>query len=125
MIPRLVALKGPILLVEDDHDVRVTVRSILEDEGYEVWTATNGRSAIELLQNAPLKPVLALVDLMMPIMDGWELIALLKKTGVLAELPVIVQSAFFDRDPPSGITAFLKKPVDVDALLELVSKNSP
>jgi CheY-like chemotaxis protein len=112
-------LKGPILVVEDDHDVRVTLRSVLEDEGYEVITATNGRDALELLAKAERPPRLALVDLMMPVMDGYELLAILKQTGALARLPVVVQSAFQDRDPPSGIHAFLKKPIDVDALLEL------
>jgi two-component system response regulator CpxR len=120
-----VCTKGPILIVEDDHEVRVTLRSTLEDEGYEVWTATNGRDALGLLKDTSRKPVLAVVDLMMPIMDGWELIELLKRTGMLAARPVIVQSAFVDRDPPSGVTAFLKKPVDLDALIELVNRQCP
>jgi two-component system, OmpR family, response regulator CpxR len=117
------ARKGPVLVVEDDHDVRVTLRSVLEDEGYEVWTATNGRDALELLKTSTHNPALAVIDLMMPLMDGWELIEILKRAGTLAALPVIVQSAFVDRDPPSGIRAFLKKPVDIDALIELVDKH--
>jgi two-component system, chemotaxis family, chemotaxis protein CheY len=120
MLPLSKSLKGPVLLVEDDHDVRVTLRAVLEDEGYEVLSATNGKHALEVLAQTTHKPRLALVDLMMPVMDGWEFVALLKQTGSLAAMPVVVHTAFRDREPPSGVGAVLKKPIDVDALLDIV-----
>ncbi len=92
--------------------------------GYEVLSAWNGQHALDMLARATKQPRLAVVDLMMPVMDGWAFIAILR-TSVLANLPVVVQSAFSsgDREPPSGIQALLKKPIDVEALLALVRKH--
>jgi CheY-like chemotaxis protein len=111
--------KGSVLLVEDEHDVRVSVRSILEDEGYEVLSATNGKEAIALLQSVAVPPKLIILDLHMPVMDGWEFVALLRSTAALAGLPVVVQTAV-DRTPPDGISAYVRKPVDGDALVAMV-----
>ncbi len=113
------------MIVEDDYDSRKTLRHILESEGYEVLSAWNGQHALDMLARATKQPRLALVDLMMPVMDGWAFIAILAQSGVLANLPVVVQSAFSpgDREPPSGIQALLKKPIDVEALLALVRKH--
>jgi CheY-like chemotaxis protein len=123
MIFQAVALKGPVLVVEDDYEVRVTVRSILEVEGYEVCTAINGKDALALLASSSRKPVLALVDLVMPMMDGRQFIEILKRTEALAALPLVVQSAYIDREPPSRIAGFMRTPVDENALLEVVKKH--
>ena len=110
--------KGSVLLVEDDHDVRVTVRSILEDEGYEVFTATHGREAIAFLTRVTTLPKLLLVDLHMPVMDGWELIERLRDDSRLSGLPIVVLTAV-DQPPPGPITAFVRKPLDHDALVAM------
>jgi two-component system, OmpR family, response regulator CpxR len=111
--------KGAILLVEDEHDIRVSVRGILEDEGYEVLSAAHGKEALEVLRRVQPPPRLILLDLHMPVMDGWEFMALLQASTPLAALPVVCQTAV-DRTPPDHITAFMRKPIDADALLAMV-----
>jgi len=117
------AERGAVLIVEDDHDIRVTLRAVLESEGYPVHTAKHGKDAIELLERLPVKPRLIVIDLMMPIMDGWQLAQLLKSNASLAALPIAIQSAFGAVDVPSGAIAILRKPVDIDQLLALVDKH--
>src|SRR5690242_18959135 len=92
--------RGPVLLVEDDHDIRVSVRQSLEDHGYQVYTAANGQQALELLRQLEVKPQLVVLDLLMPVMDGWQFVELLRKTSVLAGLPVEVQTAYPDMPSP-------------------------
>jgi CheY-like chemotaxis protein len=112
----------PILVVEDDHDVRVTLRAVLEEEGYAVFTATNGRDALDLLEREEPRPGLILLDLMMPIMDGWQFAALLKANATLAAIPFAVASAVARYEAPSRAIAILNKPLDLDALLELAQR---
>lgn len=109
-----------MLVVEDDHDARVLIREALEDAGYEVHTATNGRDALAIAESLSPPPRLILVDLRMPVMDGWDLIARLKSTASLAAIPVGVQTAEVDRTLPGGVSFVLGKPIDIDALMTLV-----
>ena len=115
--------RPPVLVVEDDHDVRVTLRGVLEDEGYEVMTAANGKDALALLEHADPKPALILLDLMMPIMDGWQLVETLRAQELFAAIPFIVHSAFVDLGLPDGASAVLRKPIDVDNVVALVNKH--
>lgn len=110
------------MVVEDDHDIRVTLRALLEAEGYTVLSAGNGKDALDILESSADKPGLVLIDLMMPIMDGWQLVALMKADATLAGIPFAIQSAYADHHPPSGAVAIMKKPVDVDRLLALVRR---
>ena len=112
---------GRVLLVEDDHDVRVAVRLTLEDEGYQVDSATDGRRALELLDRSAQLPDLIVLDLMMPGMDGWEFANRLREHARLRSIPVVVISAFDDLPPP-GIVAFLRKPLKLDSLLKLAAR---
>jgi CheY-like chemotaxis protein len=113
--------KGAILFVEDDHDLRVLVRMLLESRGYPVYTAANGSEAIDLLGQIPM-PRLVVADLQMPIMDGWEFVRRLQGQSTLATLPVVIQSSE-DRTPPGGVAAVMRKPVDVAALLAVVARH--
>jgi CheY-like chemotaxis protein len=113
--------KGAVLFVEDDHDLRVLVRMLLESRGYPVYTAANGSEAMNLLAQIPM-PRLVVADLQMPIMDGWEFVRRLKGQATLATLPVVIQSSE-DRTPPGGIAAIMRKPVDVAALLAVVARH--
>src|SRR6516165_4861574 len=99
------ATPGRVLVVEDDHDVRVAVRLVLEDEGYQVDSVTDGRRALEHLERSAQLPDLILLDLMMPGMDGWDFAARLRANPRLCSIPVVVVSAF-DELPPAGIVAF-------------------
>jgi CheY-like chemotaxis protein len=114
-------MKKSVLVVEDDHDVRVSVRQTLEEEGYQVVSAANGHQAIELLSKH--QPGLVLVDLRMPIMDGWQFVELLKGDVALARLPVFVHTAYYELEPPAGIDGVLKKPIDANALIDLAHKH--
>jgi|SRR6185369_16724909 CheY-like chemotaxis protein len=110
----------PVLIVEDDEDLRDMMAQMLTIEGFDAATAANGREALEYLHSTG-KPNVILLDLMMPVMDGWEFRRRQKADPELEAVPVIVLSAL---DPPRAATvdadAFLKKPLDFDRLLELV-----
>jgi CheY-like chemotaxis protein len=109
-----------VLLVEDDHDVRVALRRLLEEAGYDVWTAGDGRSAFHMLEHAATMPDVIVADLMMPVMDGWKLIEELKRDVRFAAVPIIIQSAFREPPPPHGVARFLDKPINDEALLRAI-----
>ncbi|WP_437742733.1 response regulator [Sorangium sp. So ce302] len=111
--------RAPVLLVDDDAELREMLREMLESSGYDVYCASNGREALDLLHQADPPPGLILLDLMMPIMTGEEMLAALKQVHALAAIPVTIVSGH--DGPPEG-TAYLKKPVDFSALLGVVQK---
>jgi CheY-like chemotaxis protein len=111
-----------ILIVEDDRDIRDTVEQILLTESYQVYTAGNGREALDLLETGT-RPDLILLDLTMPVMTGQEFLLALRQNGNYSALPVIVTSAAVDRFIAEQITAFLRKPLNLDALLDTVAKS--
>ena len=111
----------PVLVVDDDPDIREAVQDILSFEGYQVVQADNGREALELLGREPrLRPCIILLDLMMPVMDGEELVGHLQKVPALATLPVILVTAS-GRGMFPGVKAIIKKPFDMDELLAAVA----
>jgi CheY-like chemotaxis protein len=111
-----------ILVVEDDADARAALIDILEISGYSAVPAGSGREALNYL-HVSSPPSLIILDLMMPEMDGWEFRIHQKKDPALADVPVIVVTAFggaaIDADN------ILVKPIDVDRLLELVGSYIP
>ncbi|HKB11791.1 MAG TPA: response regulator [Vicinamibacterales bacterium] len=110
----------PVLIVEDDEDLREMMAQLLTLEGFETATVANGREALEYLHNAS-KPDVILLDLMMPVMDGWEFRRQQQADPLLALVPVIILSALDqNRAATLDATAFLKKPLDFDRLLSLV-----
>jgi CheY-like chemotaxis protein len=110
----------PVLIVEDDEDLRDMMAQMLNIEGFHTATVANGREALEYLY-ATGKPNVILLDLMMPIMDGWEFRRRQKADPELAPVPVIILSALDQtRAAPVDAEAFLKKPLDFERLLELV-----
>src|SRR5581483_760035 len=110
----------PVLIVEDDADLREMMAQLLQLEGFPAETVANGREALEYLLHDGSKPDVILLDLMMPVMDGWEFRRRQMQDPALARLPVVVLSAL---DPSHGKdlagAAFLKKPLDFDRLIEL------
>lgn len=110
-----------VLVIEDDHDIRVSVRSLLEDEGYRVLSVANGLAALSLLERADELPDLILLDLMLPVMDGWHFAERLRLNPRFANIPVAIMSAYDNPPPPDGAVGFVKKPVVAEALLRLVS----
>ncbi len=113
-------MRGHLLVVEDDPDIRAVLVLILAGEGWRVTTARDGQEALEAIAADP--PHLILLDLGMPILDGWAVLAFLREHR--AGVPVVVLTAGPDaceaaRTPP--VAAALEKPFDVDEVLAAVS----
>ena len=122
--------KGPrILVVDDDPDICETLRLILEDHGYLATTAANGEQALRYLRSGAPLPKLILLDLMMPLMNGWEFRGAQKKDPALAPIPVVVitaSGAARERVGLLGVRDFLLKPIVLERLLEtLASATAP
>lgn len=115
-----------ILVVDDDHLIRQTVVEILVDEGYTVLAAANGAAAMDLLTSAqgqaPIRPAVILLDMRMPVMDGWQFSGAYRQLpGPLA--PIAVMTAAQDAARwAADVTAdaHLSKPFDLMELLETV-----
>jgi CheY-like chemotaxis protein len=111
-----------IFIVEDDVDTREMLGRFLELEGYHVESAANGKVALERL-DAGAPACVILLDLMMPVMDGWQFRREQVQHAALADIPVIVVSAAGgDRLQQIDADAYLSKPVDLDELLEHVTQ---
>ena len=112
-----------ILVVEDDQDVRDALATVLETEGYTVVTAAHGEEALGRLRAASA-PSVILLDLYMPVMNGWAFRAEQLRDPKLAEIPVIVVSAdsmVARRAADLGAAGYVGKPIDFDRLLALVA----
>jgi CheY-like chemotaxis protein len=112
-----------ILIVEDNPDSRETLAMVIEGMGYPVSTASNGREALDYLRSHSL-PCLILLDLMMPVMDGWEFRNQQRQDPLLADIPILVVSAVNDPDQIHAVDAidYLKKPIDFDVLGQRVEE---
>lgn len=113
-----------ILIIEDDPDIRDTMAQILDEEGYRTFTASSGLDALQQLRDG-LRPHLILLDLMMPIMDGWQFREEQEKNPAIAAIPVVLISAAgqIGRDVPR-ITrgTYIRKPISFEVLLSTVEK---
>ncbi len=113
-----------VLLVEDDGDVREALADLLREHGYDVAWAADGAEAIRALRSG-LRPSAILLDLMMPVMDGFQFRAEQRSDPALAPIPVIVISAdrSIDRDAAAlGAAAKLAKPTTVSDVLAAVAR---
>ena len=110
-----------ILVVEDDQDVREAMVQVLESEGYVAVPAGDGEEAVDRLRDG-LEPCLILLDLMMPRMDGWQFIEHQRQQQ--SSIPIVVVSAYGSGEQvrATGIAEYMRKPVDIDALLALVAR---
>jgi CheY-like chemotaxis protein len=111
-----------VLIVEDDHDIREAVAEVLEESHYEPVEAENGAQALEKLRSGLPDPCLILLDVMMPVMDGWEFRAEQKKDPALRDIPVVLVTAHANMPNANGIAAILRKPLDFDALIRLLDR---
>ena len=110
----------PVLIVEDDADLREMMAQLLTLEGFHAEAVANGKEALDYLRTGD-RPDVILLDLMMPVMDGWEFRRHQREDPQFAEVPVVVLTALDQsRAAHLGGAAFLKKPLDFDRLLELV-----
>jgi CheY-like chemotaxis protein len=110
-----------VLIVEDDRDTREMLARFLELEGFDVREAANGQLALETLHRNGGTCVI-LLDLMMPVMNGWQFRLAQVKDPDIAEIPVVVVTAAGARDqiPAIDADAWISKPVDFDRLLETI-----
>lgn len=125
-------LSGPVLIVEDDADIREALQSYLEMNGYDVRMASHGKEALEHLQRQP-QPSIVLLDMSMPIMDGHRVLTARKANAALHAVPVVIISAGMaamnarDRALYAAnydVAAFLKKPADPEAVLESIERHA-
>ena len=106
------------MLVDDDADIRAAFADVLSAEGYAIASAEHGRDALDQLSSSPL-PDLILLDLMMPVMNGKDFLAAIATEPTLAEIPLVVCTAFAGLGKELN-RAVLRKPIDLDELLETV-----
>src|SRR5687767_6429158 len=95
-----------VLVVEDDPDIRELVTEVLGQAGYRVAEAENGQVALDFLRGHD-GPCIVLLDLMMPVLSGPELLEIMAEDERLAMLPVVVVSAVADRGCAPGVQKFL------------------
>ncbi len=115
----------PVLVVDDDSDIREGLVETLEDHGYAAVGARNGRHALELLRAAEHLPCFIILDIMMPEMDGRAFRDEQLRTPELAGIPVIVISAYLDSaEQAAGMqaSAYLRKPLAVQELLRIAGR---
>ena len=123
MIPERPA--APVLVVEDNAEVRQALVALLEAEGYHVAEAVDGVSALRLLRTAAVQPCLIVLDLMMPRMSGWDFRMEQSSDLRLAGIPVVVVSAdpLASQAERMGAAAVLSKPPDPERFLELIGRH--
>jgi CheY-like chemotaxis protein len=113
---------GPILVVDDDADIREALCELLQDEGYRAVSAANGREALVYLGSKE-RPCIILLDLMMPVMDGWEFRRLQQSDPRWSEIPVIVITAAGKQGSGSiAAQRVLAKPLKVEIVLEAIEQ---
>lgn len=105
-----------VLVVEDEAESRDTLRELLELEGYTVETASDGKAALELLKT--VDPCVILLDLFMPVMDGWQVIDQLRTDGRLGRMNVLVITSAGHRVPSD--LRVLQKPLNLGKLLSTI-----
>ena len=115
-----------VLVVEDDRDIRDSILEVLEDNAYEPLTASNGKEALERLRDPGRRPCVILLDIMMPVMDGWSFRAAQTEDSELKTIPVVVLTAHASAAQTARqmhAAGFLRKPVELDALLAAIERH--
>ena len=111
-----------VLLVDDDEDVRDSLGDVIKLRGFSLQTASNGLEALQLLQNEGL-PCVILLDLVMPVMDGWQFLTKLQALPELSSVPVVVISAHAASNPPTGVDRILAKPIELADLYAAIEEH--
>ncbi|MFL5814317.1 MAG: response regulator [Bdellovibrionia bacterium] len=110
-----------ILLIDDEDAIRHVLSLALEFEGYQVFTASNGEEGLRTLRRIP-RPGLILLDLMMPVMDGWEFMEVLHKDPGFSDIPVVVITAFKNSNEIKHAAAVIEKPVELNELFQVAGR---
>jgi CheY-like chemotaxis protein len=115
-----VAKQHSILIVEDDADLRTTLSSLLAQEGYAVQTASDGQDALDLFDQG-YRPTLAVIDLVLPRMSGWELLTQMRRVPELQGIRSVVLTGVPSHDVDVIANVVFQKPLDSAKLLRTVS----
>ena len=120
-------MNGPhrLLVIDDDASIREMLEMVLDSEGYEVLTAPHGAAAVKLLGQT--RPDVILLDMKMPVMDGWEFMAWYRRLPD-PKVPVVVLTAAQDdarRADEVGADAYVAKPFAIDELLRVLEQHLP
>ena len=116
---------GVVLVVDDDADIRDMIAQALELEGWRVVGAANGEEALRAARQGP-RPDVILLDLMMPVMNGWEFMDAQREDAALATIPVVLISGderLKEKAGKARVAGFLKKPMDLVELLAVVERH--
>ncbi len=105
-----------VLLIDDDEDIRETLADYLELLGFSVAAAENGQAALDVLAALPELPCFVLLDLMMPVMDGWEFLRAIKPDPKFARVPIFISTSSPGSAPPGY--PVIPKPVDLHTVSE-------
>jgi two-component system chemotaxis response regulator CheY len=113
---RFAAVPERVLVVDDDDDIRGTLCTVLQAEGFEVIPAANGLHALQQLLSQPL-PQVILLDMMMPLMSGFEFLDMHREDPRIRDIPVIAVTAYTRVSEVAGVARLVRKPFDLNELL--------
>ena len=112
-----------VLIVDDDADIREILAETLENLDFDCTTAVDGLDALRVVRQMPVRPSIILLDLMMPVMDGYEFLDRRRQDPALTAIPVAVVTAGHgvDRDRLAEDVAIISKPFDMPRLLDVLN----
>lgn len=108
-----------ILIIEDDESIRKMMASVLEIEGYSISLAANGQQALDTLKGGH-RPDIILLDMMMPVMNGWDFLDFVRANAETAKIPIVVVSAYAESAKSVKPNAVVPKPVQLTSLLKAI-----
>ncbi len=120
-MPASPPLTSTILIIDDDRDTRESLAEVLADHGFSTATAANGEEGIRMALDH--RPRLVLLDLMMPVMSGWDVRPAMKRIPEVCDIPIVVLSGVDDvhhQVTYLDVDGYLRKPVDLKILVEVV-----
>jgi CheY-like chemotaxis protein len=115
---------GWVLVLEDNEAIRDAMRLAIEFQGHKAYMASNGLEGLDILENRP-KPCLILLDLMMPVMNGWEFSERIGEKEHFSAIPVVVVTAYAERLGKVRASEVIKKPFDLQTLLRIIQQYCP
>ena len=117
-------MRGTVLVVEDDPELLLSLSEVIESEGYNVACARHGLEALGRLRGG-VRPSVILLDLMMPIMNGWQFRYEQRQDSDLAKIPVVVVSAKSDSQQHAAwleADGYISQPIDLDLLFDMLAR---
>jgi CheY-like chemotaxis protein len=113
-----------IVIVDDDEEIRASLADLLEDEGYDTVSFADGMQALRYLDNGGRKPRLILLDLMMPVMDGWQFRKEQKLRPALSNIPVaVITAAGRSHLGAIDVDDVLPKPLNLESILQAIERH--